>query len=111
MQNSDPDRQVMNQYAGKRLELMRKELELTQAELAELLSFESEKQVDHKTIYRWEKGQVTVPAWALCHIQLFFDEFKTTQHQENMKHFVKQNQQGVVLSVLTKVRGWLKSRV
>lgn len=110
MQNSDPDRQMMNQYAGRRMELMRKDLALTQAELAELLSFEAEKQVDHKTIYRWEKGQVTVPAWALCHLQLICDEFKTTQHQLNVEEFVKENQSNLVFNVLNKVRGWLKGK-
>ena len=98
----------MKEYAAKRLINVRKDLNLTQTELAEIVSFKSENIVDIKTVYRWEKGLAPVPAWVLLHLEMLRTEFEIEKTEESIKRSLGDKKDALVDSVLNKVRGFLK---
>lgn len=111
MPHKDPNRQAMIEFAGNRMKQMRKELGLTQSEMAELLTFECDTPVDVKTIHLWEKGEVKMPAWAFCHMELLIEERNTRIKLATTQESIMQHKTSLLNAVMKKVRGILKGEV
>lgn len=105
----DPERLLLEEYAAKRLFSARRKLGLTQSELTEMLSFESDHAFDPKTVYRWESGEHPVPAWVLLHIEMLSQEFGEDTSDKTHKKAVLHKKESFIQRVIHKVRDKLKT--
>lgn len=108
MPHEDPDTQLMIKLASQHIKKMRTELKLTQPELAELLSFESNRPVDVKTVLRWEKGESKVPGWVFFHIELLKEENDRLVKEELTKGSIMRHKDSLMQAVIKKARALLK---
>lgn len=105
----DPGRLLFEELAARRLFKARKKMGLTQAELAEMLCFHSDKPIDPKTVYRWESRENPVPGWALINIEMLAMEYDQDTSDKSTKKMVLHQKASFIQRVIKKVRQMLKS--
>lgn len=111
MKHRDPNRETMNKYAGRVLKRIRNEMGLSQLDVAEWLSLQAERAIDHKTIYRWENGLATVPAWVIFEIELLQKQVNSQIGAEPIKNVAIEQRELLLNAILNTVRGWLKDNI
>ncbi len=72
---------------AQRFKNYRKQLGLTQEQLAEALSSEEES-IAPRTVIRWEQGSTPVPGWAISQLQFMVQYFSDNRSKKETKNAV-----------------------
>lgn len=110
----DSLKSLLNNLMGKKLSENRKRLGLTQEELSELLSLNSNKDKT-RTLQRWEAGHTPVPAWVMAQVDMLDAQVKHLDERKEKRAFIMENavlaQPKTADDFLIKVRNWLNKLI
>lgn len=105
MANKNPDRQVLIELEGENFRKMRLTMELTQPQLAEILSFKCDTPIDVKTISKWESGKAKLPAWADGHLERLLEQYSNKMESRLTKKSALETKKTLSTSILERIKG------
>ncbi len=109
-EKEEPVRSLLSKHLAIQFRQNRKQLGLSQLEMAEYLSSD-DVTTAMKTIQRWEKGESTIPAWAIKQQEMMLDYMGELKLAESGKKQLLKTSNDIsngLLPVLkNKVKGWL----
>ena len=108
MAEKEPDRAFLIKHNGWLFRELRISLELTQLELAEILSFKNDTAIDVKTISKWENGKARLPAWAKTQLEDLIEQYDHKQHARASKGAALEQKKARSNAILDKIKDSFK---
>ena len=103
MSENESPAEAFNKYTGLKVQKWREALQLSQADMADILAYANQSPVDVSMVAKWEAGTHELPGYLFCFIEHFYqssiDKFITIAPGA-----VMQEKEALVQGVLVKMR-------